>query len=270
MRWFIALITTVALALLGAQWVAAGPASAAVPNSITAGNSLGVGGRIESANGHYVLVVQADGNVVEYAGRTALFSTHTHGATAVLQVRTDGNVVVVIGKQVWWSGTYLSGKTNKLYLDDSGRLELLGAQGLIWSSVLGNGCGANPGGKRIYVSISEQLARACVAHEQMLLTSVTTGASTYGYGTPTGSWTVDAKVRDTTLYPAAGGAYPVQYWMPYVGNTYGFHDASWQTMPYGSALYRTEGSHGCVHVPLTAMAWLFNWAAVGTGVTVAN
>lgn len=75
------------------------------------------------------------------------------------------------------------------------------------------------------------------------------------------------KQRDTTLYPAAGGAYPVHYWMPYSG-PYGLHDSPWQTFPYGSSKYRAHGSHGCVHVPAAAMRFLFHWAPVGTTVLV--
>ena len=55
--------------------------------------------------------------------------------------------------------------------------------------------------------------------------------------------------------------------MPFNGD-FGFHDAPWQTMPYGAAGYTDNGSHGCVHLPAEAMAWLFNWAAVGATVTI--
>jgi lipoprotein-anchoring transpeptidase ErfK/SrfK len=53
----------------------------------------------------------------------------------------------------------------------------------------------------------------------------------------------------------------VQYWMPFNGD-YGLHDASWQTIPFGSAQYHSAGSHGCVHVPTDVMAWLYQWSAV--------
>ena len=49
---------------------------------------------------------------------------------------------------------------------------------------------------------------------------------------------------------------------------YGFHDSAWQTIPYGSTKYHTDGSHGCVHLPIAAMKWLYNWAAVGAAVTI--
>ena len=36
----------------------------------------------------------------------------------------------------------------------------------------------------------------------------------------------------------------------------------------GSSLYKSEGSHGCVHFPAAAMTRLYQWAPVGTTVTI--
>jgi len=59
----------------------------------------------------------------------------------------------------------------------------------------------------------------------------------------------------------------VHYWVPFNGSI-GFHDATWQTIPFGSPLYQTSGSHGCVHLPTATMAWLYSWLKVGANVTV--
>jgi lipoprotein-anchoring transpeptidase ErfK/SrfK len=107
----------------------------------------------------------------------------------------------------------------------------------------------------------------CQRAAQVLTTRVTSGATALGDATPTGTWRIYAKERNVTLHPAAGGAYPVRYWMPYSG-AYGFHDAPWQKFAYGSSLYRTQGSHGCVHLPGATMAWFYKWAPVGTKVTI--
>jgi lipoprotein-anchoring transpeptidase ErfK/SrfK len=136
----------------------------------------------------------------------------------------------------------------------------------VWTNRVGSKC-PHARGKAIVVDLGEQRARMCRSGQQMRTTLVTTGATALGYGTPTGTWHVYARVRDTTLYPAAGGAYPVHFWMPYSG-PYGLHDSPWQHFPYGSPRYKTDGSHGCVHVPGRVMAWLFGWAPVGTRVTV--
>jgi lipoprotein-anchoring transpeptidase ErfK/SrfK len=57
----------------------------------------------------------------------------------------------------------------------------------------------------------------------------------------------------------------VHYWIPFNGD-FGFHDATWQTMPFGSPDYRTQGSHGCVHLPMPTVQWLYNWAQAGSTV----
>ena len=133
--------------------------------------------------------------------------------------------------------------------------------------------GTSVGVKVIYVSISGQGLWACDGPVLFVSTLVTTGASALTNvhdATPTGTWRIYAKIRNTVLVGHdANGSWrdPVAYWMPF-WEGYGFHDASWQTFPYGSALYTTEGSHGCVHVPVAVLAEIFNWAPIGTLVTI--
>jgi lipoprotein-anchoring transpeptidase ErfK/SrfK len=55
--------------------------------------------------------------------------------------------------------------------------------------------------------------------------------------------------------------------MPFTGGI-GFHDSPWQTFPLGSPLYITQGSHGCIHLPLDTITVLFDWAPVGTLVSI--
>ena len=99
------------------------------------------------------------------------------------------------------------------------------------------------------------------------MTSVTTGSVVDNNQTPLGSWRVQAKQRDRYLVGPGYRDY-VRYWVPFNGD-FGFHDASWQTMPFGSPQFTTHGSHGCVHLPTPTMAWLYRWVTVGqTVVTV--
>ena len=128
-------------------------------------------------------------------------------------------------------------------------------------------CRRNTAHQRVIVSIGKQHAWMCAGSRQVYDSNVTTGASAAGNGTPTGTWYVQAKQTDRWLTVLDGSSYHVAYWMPYDG-VYGFHDSSWQTFAYGSQQYRTDGSHGCVHFPATAMRWVYHWAAVGTEVTI--
>jgi lipoprotein-anchoring transpeptidase ErfK/SrfK len=135
-------------------------------------------------------------------------------------------------------------------------------------------CVGTPAGvKHIYVSISEQSLSACAGPVLFTSTAVTTGASALTNvhdATPVGTWRIYSKVQNTVLTGRdANGSWrdPVAYWMPFYG-AYGFHDASWQTFPFGSPLYTTQGSHGCVHVPVAELGALFNWVPTGTLVTI--
>jgi L,D-transpeptidase-like protein len=268
MRRSAALLATAALALAFVVVVAPAPAGAAVSNTMTAGHQLSPNRYLRSSDGAYRLTMRAVGDlVITHHGR-AVWGTHTTRHFAHLSVRHDGTIAVVAAPHILWSsGTAGSGTTNRLVLGNDGRLVLRNSRGVVWSNVLGNGCGTNTAAKRIIVSIGRQLARMCAHRQQILTSPVTTGASAHGNGTPQGSWRVQAKQRNRYLYPAGGGAYYVHYWMPYNGD-YGFHDSSWQHFPYGSSAYRTQGSHGCVHMPASIMAWVFGWSPVGTSVTI--
>ncbi|WP_277830803.1 L,D-transpeptidase [Speluncibacter jeojiensis] len=127
-------------------------------------------------------------------------------------------------------------------------------------------CLANQSPQLVLVSISRQRAWMCAGTRTVHATAVTTGDVLSGDGTPTGTWAIEAKQPDRWL---SGPGYSdfVHYWMPF-HDDFGFHDADWQTMPFGDVGYRSEGSHGCVHLPEAAMSWLYNWAEVGAGVTI--
>ena len=55
----------------------------------------------------------------------------------------------------------------------------------------------------------------------------------------------------------------VTYWMPFVGNAIGLHDADWQPSFGGSMYANGYGSHGCVNLPPYAAAELFNIVEIG-------
>lgn len=128
-------------------------------------------------------------------------------------------------------------------------------------------CSGNTVANLILVSISQQYMWACSGAQQVYESAVTTGAyEVAGDATPTGTWQIYGK--QTNLYLVGPGYKDfVQYWMPFYSD-YGFHDASWQTFPFGSSQYATDGSHGCVHLPTTTAAWVYNWAPIGTTVTI--
>lgn len=103
--------------------------------------------------------------------------------------------------------------------------------------------------------------------------NVVTGDTVGGTITPTGTYGLTYKERHATLkgYNTDGTTYesPVSYWMPFYGN-YGMHDAPWRGK-FGGSIYRGSGSHGCVNMPPSAAAKLYNnLADSGTPVIVHN
>jgi len=108
----------------------------------------------------------------------------------------------------------------------------------------------------------------CQGAKQVYDSPATTGETDNGDATPTGSWLIQSRETDRYLVGPGYRDY-VHYWLPFNGD-FGFHDATWQTMPFGSPNYHTNGSHGCVHLPMTAVQWLYRWAQVGTTVVTIN
>jgi hypothetical protein len=130
-------------------------------------------------------------------------------------------------------------------------------------------CAANVHAKLVRVSIADQRAWFCAHRRTVLTVPVTTGAAERaGRATPTGWFRIEGRARNTTLLPSDGSSYRVRYWVPFSGTEYGFHDASWQRFPLGSRDYRWQGSHGCVHMSLAAMRFLYGWGTAGTPVQI--
>jgi hypothetical protein len=127
-------------------------------------------------------------------------------------------------------------------------------------------CADNTAGQLILVSISRQHMWACDGTNQAYDSAITSGAYLAGDATPTGTWHIYSKSTNIHLIGPTWDDF-VNYWMPFY-SAYGFHDSSWQTFPYGDPAYASQGSHGCVHLPLVAMAWLYGWSHVGTTVTI--
>lgn len=130
-------------------------------------------------------------------------------------------------------------------------------------------CAKNKTRQLVLVKVREQHVWMCARRAIVYSSAVTTGAVDVPYArTPTGTFTVQGKERNRVLTLLSGEQYSVHYWIPFDAPLFGFHDSAWQKMPYGSQKYRTKGSHGCIHMPLPAMKFLYRWADVGASVAV--
>jgi lipoprotein-anchoring transpeptidase ErfK/SrfK len=150
-------------------------------------------------------------------------------------------------------------------------------------------CAGNTISQEVIVSIAKQHLWACSGAIQSYDSPVITGMETLAADlTPVGTYKIYAKETDVYLkgHDSTGSWDDfVNYWMPFLDNqygVYGFHDLTQAAngangradsdfgniniyAPYTAAKH---GSHGCVELPLTTSAWLYNWAQIGTTVSV--
>ena len=126
-------------------------------------------------------------------------------------------------------------------------------------------------GTYVFVSIDKQHLTYFVDGNPVLDCPVVTGNSYVGHSTPKGSFRINFMQRNTTLKGQEdnGEKYEsfVYYWMAFIGNSYGLHDATWRSN-FGGNIYQGGGSHGCVNMPYASAAELYSMVEPGTLVFV--
>jgi hypothetical protein len=92
--------------------------------------------------------------------------------------------------------------------------------------------------------------------------------------TPPGVFWIVEVLQDTILEGAVNpdtgveaNPTPVYYWMRVTWAGIGFHDALWQEN-FGGEWYRTNGSHGCINMPLEEARYLFSRIGLYTPVVI--
>lgn len=117
----------------------------------------------------------------------------------------------------------------------------------------------------IEVSISQQKLWLFKNGSLLLETDVVTGNKKLKRDTPIGDYKILAKVRNKTLR-GRGYASFVSYWMPFHGG-YGLHDARWRSR-FGSSIFQSSGSHGCVNIPPKNASIVYENVEVGMPVII--
>lgn len=94
----------------------------------------------------------------------------------------------------------------------------------------------------------------------VLETDFVSGDMSNGNVTPGGLYRLTYKTTDAVL---RGRDYetPVKYWMPFNGNI-GMHDATWRS-EFGGNIFLTNGSHGCVNLPLDKAQAIYAYVSTG-------
>jgi len=222
------------------------------------------------------VVVGSDFSVyLDDAKLTAWVDTVEATADTVGDTRTytrpDGKVITVTGGSYGWV-------SDGWALDEIVRQAVYnGTVGMKEIPFYQSGSTFNPGGqdwglRYVDIDITEQAARfydydGSLVRQCYVITGET---SVPDRATPEGVWYITTKAMNQTLIglddPETGEPLyetPVTYWMPFVENMVGLHDASWQST-FGGNLYQIGlGSHGCVNLPVDVAAWCYGWINVG-------
>ncbi len=86
------------------------------------------------------------------------------------------------------------------------------------------------------------------------------GNMSNGSMTPPGVFGLTYKTRNAVLR-GANYESKVSYWMPFNGNI-GMHDATWRSS-FGGDIFLTNGSHGCVNLPLDKAKEIYSYVSKG-------
>ncbi len=121
------------------------------------------------------------------------------------------------------------------------------------------------GNRYIDVDLSEQHARFYGDDGSIIWEAdIISGSPDAEHATPQGVWYVIMKQSPSKLigYLPDGKTkdyeVEVKYWMPFKGNSVGFHDANWQPSFGGSMYAQGYGSHGCVNLSTDSAKKLYS------------
>lgn len=176
--------------------------------------------------------------------------------------RADGKECTVSGGSYGWSideATLVTTVTDSINNGTVGVVEVPTEQ----TGSAYNGQGAADWGRYIDIDLSQQYVRYYDASGNIIWESACiTGKPDGEHNTPAGVYYLNAARTNEKLEGYENGvkiytSY-VSYWMPFVGNAIGLHDASWQPS-FGGTMYQDGyGSHGCVNLPVSAAAELYS------------
>lgn len=193
--------------------------------------------------------------------------------------RPDGKVVTVSGGTYGWNSDEQQLVTllqEAVANKQVGEIDIPTLQNAaVWTAK-----GEKDWGAYCDIDLTEQHCRYYDASGNILWESgCVTGNPNEGDATPTGVYILNAKRQNETLIGMdmdkdgePDYRSPVAYWMPFVGNLIGLHDASWQSPSVftNPTAYLWAGSHGCINLPTDKAGELYNLIQVGDCVIVHN
>ncbi|MCR5059746.1 MAG: L,D-transpeptidase [Saccharofermentans sp.] len=158
--------------------------------------------------------------------------------------------------------------TDDLYQDLDYRLSrcISGTHNVAYYIVRPGDVSGNYGGNYIEINLTTQHLWCYKNGAIAVSTDIVSGCVRAGHRTPTGVFTIRSKSRNCYLIGPDYRSF-VNYWMPFNGGI-GLHDADGWRRSYGGSIYLNNGSHGCINMPKSAAASIYNTASVGYHVIV--
>ncbi len=121
----------------------------------------------------------------------------------------------------------------------------------------------------VIVDISSQSLMVISDNKVVLTSPIVSGLANTDRETDIGIFSVLNKETDTFLEDEEKTYKShVDYWMPFNESGEGLHDANGWRSRYGGDIYKTNGSHGCVNMPLEKAAELYDIISIGDNVVV--
>ena len=118
----------------------------------------------------------------------------------------------------------------------------------------------------VVVDISSQTLTVYSNNRIVLTAPIVSGRDTQDRQSDLGIFKIRAKETDRYLTDGSTYNSHVNYWMPYNGGE-GLHDATWRSR-FGGEIYKKNGSHGCINMPLEKAAELYDLVHVNDSVLV--
>lgn len=116
------------------------------------------------------------------------------------------------------------------------------------------------GNSYVEIDLSNQHLYVYQDGEIVLESDFVSGNVSNGNTTPGGVFGLTYKTTNAVLR-GDNYATPVKYWMPFNGNI-GMHDATWRR-EFGGEIYLTNGSHGCINLPLSKAKEIYGYVSTG-------
>lgn len=123
--------------------------------------------------------------------------------------------------------------------------------------------GTEFGNKYVEVDLGNQIVYLVENGEVTYQSKCVSGNLRKGRRTPEGIYSITYKQKNAVLR-GQDYASPVRFWMPF-NKGIGLHDANWRHK-FGGAIYKNNGSHGCINLPVDSAKVFFDNVETGTPV----